>query len=255
MRGLSAHRWDLFWLLTRTEFRMRDQGTLIGFLWTLLHPLFIFLILSTLFSHWMAPVIPNYAGCLLIGIVQWNFFLSGTDAGLTSLRRKAVILGSYSFPRVLIVLSSVSAVLVSHLLEWAVLLAVLCVMGVRPAVSWLALPALIGLELALIVAISCVLSVWAVTIRDLERLWSLLLYGFFFLTPVFYTTAVMTGTARRILAVNPLALIIEATRSAMIDGSFGLSAGSLIFAGAVAGLCAAALAGFERSSRGITELL
>jgi ABC-2 type transport system permease protein len=255
MRDRPAYLWDLFWMLTRTEFRLRDQGTLIGFLWTLVHPLFIFLILSTLFSHWMAPMIPHYAGCLLIGILQWNFFLSGTDAGLTSLRRKARLMASYAFPRVLIVLSSVFAVLLSHLLEWAVLLAVLAAMGILPSVVWLALPAFIGLELALVVALSCLLSVLAVKIRDLERVWSLLLYGFFFLTPVFYTTEVMTGTARRILTFNPLARIIESTRAAVLGGSFQFSSHSLLLAAAMAGLCAVCVGFFGRMSRGIPEYL
>src|SRR5207237_8705306 len=111
----TGQRWDLFWMLTRTEFRLRDQGTLVGFLWTLMHPLFIFAVLSTMFAHWMAPKIPHYSACLLIGIVQWNFFLSGTEAGLTSLRRKARLMASFAFPRALIVLSSVVAVLLSHL--------------------------------------------------------------------------------------------------------------------------------------------
>lgn len=255
MSERRAYLWDLFWLFTRTEFRLRDQGTLIGFLWTLLHPLFIFLILRTLFAHWMAPIIPHYAGCLLIGIVQWNFFLTGTDAGLTSLRRKARLLASYSFPRVLIVLSAVSAVLLSHLLEWAVLLGVLIAMGIRPGAAWLALPAFIALELALITALSCALSILAVRFRDLERAWSLLLYGFFFLTPVFYTTEVMTGTARSILAVNPLARIIEGTRAAAIGGQFRPSPAEWALAAGVLALCAAALALYGRSSRGITEIL
>jgi hypothetical protein len=33
---MDGQGWDLFWILTRTEFRRRDQGTLMGFLWTLL---------------------------------------------------------------------------------------------------------------------------------------------------------------------------------------------------------------------------
>jgi len=254
-RGCAAYHWDLFWMLTRTEFRLRDQGTVIGFLWTLLHPLFIFLILHTLFRHAMAPLIPQYASCLLIGIVQWNFFSTGTSAGLTSLLRKSGLISSHSFPRVLVVLSAVSAVLLSHLLEWGVLLAALTALGARPGLGWLALPALIAAELALVVGVSCLLAVTAVRLRDLERAWSLILYGLFFMTPVFYTAEALGGSAPNLTALNPLAWVIGATRACVLEGAARPAAESALIGAALAGFCAAALALFSRQSRVIAERL
>lgn len=254
-RGGAAYQWDLFWMLTRTEFRLRDQGTVAGFLWTLLHPLFIFVILHTLFRHAMEPLIPQYAVCLLIGIVQWNFFSTGTSAGLTSLLRKSGLLSNHAFPRVLVVLSAVAAVLLSHLLEWGVLLAALVALGTRPSPGWLALPALIALELALVVGASCVLAVTAVRLRDLERAWSLILYGLFFMTPVFYTAEALGGPAGRLTALNPLALVIGASRAAVLEGAWRPSGESLWLAAALSAFCAAALAVFPRLSRGIAERL
>jgi len=247
--------WDLFWMLTRTEFRLRDQGTAAGFLWTLLHPLFIFLILYVLFTRWMAPLIPDFAAYLLIGIVQWNFFSSGTSAGLSSLRRKAGLIASYAFPRVFVVLSSVCAVLLSHLLEWAVALAALAAMGVRPTAFWLCLPLLIGLELALVTGLSAVLALLAVDVRDLDRVWSIFLYGFFFLTPVFYAAEVVSAPAWQLVALNPLTVIITATRAALLGGTCRPPAGAWLLAAACAALGAAALACFGRLSRGVAEKL
>ncbi len=250
-----AYRWDLFWMLTRTEFRLRDQGTLAGFLWTLLHPLLIFLILNLVFTQWMSPQVPDYAACLLIGIVQWNFFATATSAGLTSLRRKAGLIGSYAFPRIAVVLSSIFAVLLSHLLEWAVLLAALVVLGVSPRPGWLALPLLIVLELALAVGLAGLLSVLAVEIRDLEHVWGLLLYGLFFLTPVFYTTDVLGAAARPWVALNPLSWIVEATRAVMLGPGARWPSGGMILVAACAGLCGLALGLFGRLSRDIVEEL
>ncbi|TBR18480.1 hypothetical protein EPO15_15180 [bacterium] len=254
-RTRAAYHWDLFWMLTRTEFRLRDQGTLIGFLWTLLHPLFIFLILHALFVHAMSPRIPQYASRLLIGIVQWNFFSTGTSAGLTSLRRKSGIIASHAFPRLLVVLSSVAAVLLSHLLEWGVLLAGLCAAGTLPNPGWLALPFLVAAELALVAGVSCLLALWAVHLRDLERAWSLLLYGLFFMTPVFYTAEALGGAAPLLTALNPLAWVIEGTRAALLDGALRPSNASLGLAAGLAAFCAAAGTFFSSRSRGIAERL
>ncbi|MFA6028458.1 MAG: ABC transporter permease [Elusimicrobiota bacterium] len=250
-----AYHWDLFWMLTRTEFRMRDQGTFGGFLWTLLHPLFIFLILYGVFTRMMAPQVEHYAAYLLIGIVQWNFFSVATTAGLTSLRRKAGLLGHFNFPRILIVLSAVFSVLISHLLEWPVLMTGLLAMGLEPNAGWLLLPAVILVETALVAGLSCFLAVAAVHLRDLERAWSIALYGLFFLTPVFYAAGIVSGTGRLLLSANPLAAVLAASRALIFAHPSPALAG-LLPAGAVAlALCVSAAVLFPRMSRGLVEKL
>jgi ABC-type polysaccharide/polyol phosphate export permease len=250
-----AYHWDLFWMLTRTEFRMRDQGTLGGFLWTLLHPLFIFLIMYEVFTRTMAPRVEHYAAYLLIGIVQWNFFAVATSAGLTSLRRKAGLLSHFNFPRIMIVLSAVFSVLMSHLLEWPVLLAVLLAMGLRPAAGWLLLPAVILVEAALAVGLSCFLAVAAVHLRDLERAWAIALYGLFFLTPVFYADDVLGAAGRLLVRANPVGAVIAASRGLIFGPASPALAGLLPAGAAALVLCAAAVALFPKISRGLVEKL
>lgn len=248
-----AYHWDLFWMLTRTEFRLRDQGTIGGFLWTLLHPLFIFLILYGVFTRSMASWVDHYAAYLLIGIVQWNFFATATSAGLTSLRRKAGLLRHYRFPRILVVLSSVSAILISHLLEWPILLIALLAMGLKAQASWLLLPGVILIEAALIAGVSFFLSVAAVHWRDLERSWAIALYGLFFLTPVFYSTEVVGAAGRLLLDANPVSTIIAATRSLLLGAAAPTDLLPAIAAAVL--LCAAGLMLFPRMNRGLVEKL
>ncbi|MFA6316130.1 MAG: ABC transporter permease [Elusimicrobiota bacterium] len=246
---------DLFWMLTRTEFRLRDQGTLGGFLWTLLHPLFMFLILYAVFTRMMGSKVENYAAYLLIGVVQWNFFAAATSGGLTSLRRKAGLISHFRFPRVLIVLSSVVAILLSHLLEWLVLLVGLLALGLRPGAGWLLLPGIIVVEAALAAGLSCLLSVAAVHLRDLERAWGIALFGLFFLTPVFYAGDLLGAGGRLMLYANPVAAVIEATRGLLI-GPPPTSLAVLAPAAAVSlTLLAGGVLAFPRLSRGIVERL
>lgn len=250
-----GQKWDLFWMLTRTEFRMRDQGTWAGFAWTLLHPLFIFLILNTLFTHWMGAHVEHYAAYLLIGIVQWNLFSTATGAGLTSLRRKSSLIAAHDFPRLFVVLSSVFSVLLSHLLEWVVLFGALLAMGIRPNACWLLLPAVILLELVLTTGLSCWLSVANVHARDLDRVWGIALYGLFFMTPVFYTADVLGGAGRRLIALNPMSAIIDATRALLIDGRVPAVSSLLPASVLAAALCAAGVAAYPRLTRGVAEKL
>jgi len=250
-----GYHWDLFWMLTRTEFRMRDQGTWAGFVWTLLHPLFIFIILSVLFTQWMGTRVEHYPAYLLIGIVQWNFFSIATGGGLTCLRRKASLIAHHDFPRLFVVLSSVFAVLLSHLLEWLVLFGALVLMDIRPSATWLLLPALILLELALATGLSFLLSVLAVHVHDLDRVWGIALYGLFFMTPVFYTADVIGGAGRRLVELNPMSAIIGATRVLVIGGRLPEFGPLLPVVSLAVVLCVAGCILYPRLTRGVAEKL
>lgn len=252
MNRSSLHALDLVRMLTAIEFRARDQGTLLGFLWTLLRPLAQFAVLHAVFSRWMGPRVPDWTAFLLVGVVQWDFFAGATTHGLTSLRRKAGLVTHHAFPRIVIVLSSVLAVLLSHLLEWAVLLAVLPLMGVKPAASWLLLPALITAEAVLALGAACVLAALSARIRDVEQAWSLALYALFFLTPVFYTPELLPPATARLVALNPLGGLIGAAR-ALLWGNAPSGLGLPLAVTAVAALLG--LGAFPRLARDVEELL
>lgn len=247
--------WALLWTLTRTEFRLRDQGTLMGFLWTLLSPLFHFVILYALFTRWMAPLMDNYPGYLLVGLVQWNFFATATAGGLTSLRRKAALVSNFAFPRVLVVLASVGAVFASHLLEWALTLAALLLLGTPPSRAWLCLPLLLAVELALAAGTACLLSLLFLKVRDLERVWGIVLYGAFFATPVFYSPAILSGTGRALVGANPVAAILEATRTVLFQGLPPAGPPFWTAAALALGLAAAGAAAFRLWDGAVAERL
>ncbi|MBI3298066.1 MAG: ABC transporter permease [Elusimicrobia bacterium] len=249
---MNRSRWDLFCLLTAVEFRARDQGTALGFLWTLLRPLTQFAILYTVFGGWMGPRVDGWAAYLLVGVVQWDLFAGVTGHSLTCLRRKSGLLRAAAFPRVLVVLSTAASVLLSHLAEWALLLAVLPLLGVPPRAAWLALPALIAAEAALALGAACLLAALAPALRDLEQAWGLALYALFFLTPVFYAAEMAGPQGQALIALNPLAALIEATR----DLLWGRALPELTTPAALAAASAAAgLFLFPRLARGAEERL
>lgn len=253
MSAARARRlFDLWRLLTRAEFKARDQGTWLGFAWTLLRPLGQFAVLHAVFGGWMAPRVEHWSAYLLVGVVMWDLFAGATAYGLTSLRRKAGLVTHFAFPRVLVPLSSASAVLLSHVLEWLLLLALLPALGVAPRASWLLLPALVAAEAALALGTACLLAALAPRLRDLEQAWSLCLYALFFLTPVFYTADVVGTNGPLLAALNPLAALIEAAR-ALLWGGAAPALGPALGLAAAAALAGTAL--FGRLERGGVERL
>lgn len=73
--------------LIKTDFKLRYQGSVIGYLWSILKPILLFLILYLVFVRFMrfGEAIPHFAVALLLGITIWNFFSEATNMGMLSI--------------------------------------------------------------------------------------------------------------------------------------------------------------------------
>jgi ABC-type polysaccharide/polyol phosphate export permease len=246
MRLTEPRYWNLLWELTRTDFKLRDQGTVLGFLWTLLHPALMFVVLYLLFTKWVGKFVDNYAAYLIIGIVQWQFFEKATSFSLSSLRRKAMLARNFKFPKEIIVLSSVGCVFWSYLLELAVLLLFLFCLGIRPSLCWLALPCAVCGNLLLTLGASLSLSLLAVLYEDIERIWSILTLIGFYMTPIFYPLSILTPGRQELLKLNPMLHVIDAFRFSLIGAPIDVHSGFLYAMLLGAGLSVGALILFRR---------
>jgi len=93
----------LIWTLIRTDFKVRYHGTIGGFVWALLKPVSMFLVLLAVFSFIFAPTDPYYRPNLILGLFLWEFFAEGTKVGLVSLFAKGYLLTKTRFPRWIVV--------------------------------------------------------------------------------------------------------------------------------------------------------
>lgn len=220
------------------EWRLREQSSLFGFFWTLLHPLMLFLVLLVVFTRWLGSKGSDYPGQLLIGLVTYNFFAAGTSYCCTALRRRRGIVLNFLIPRELIVLSSVLSVAISYFLELVVLAVVLVCLGHPPTWSWLAMPLISAILLLCVSGVALPLSTVGARFPDFERVWAIAIQTGFFLTPVFYRISDVPPSHRTWLALNPMARLIETARVCLLYGrlpslkgaAFGLAASSAIAA-------------------------
>ncbi len=204
--------------LTLSEFKLREQSTFLGFLWTLLQPALLFLALYGLFTRWTGRNTADYAAYLLIGVVQYGFFNSGSTFGLSSLNRRSSLLLNFRIPRELVVLSAVFSVTISYFFELATMLAFLLLLGARPSAAWLWLPGIVLAHVAFVAGLCLWLAVVSARFRDWERIWTVVTTCGFFLTPIFYTLDSVSPGRRRALLLNPMTHIIELSRGCLMRG-------------------------------------
>src|SRR4051794_31385362 len=110
--SVSRNYWSMVRELALTEFKLKYQGSIFGYLWSLMKPLAVFGVLYLVFSVFIriGSDIPNYPVYLLLGIVMWNYFAESTSNAMRSIVDKGDLIRKVYFPRIVILFaSSVSA--------------------------------------------------------------------------------------------------------------------------------------------------
>lgn len=208
--------------LVKTDFKLRYQNSVLGYLWSLLRPLFLFLILYLVFTVFL-PVgdgVPHYAVYLLLGIVLWSYFAEVTSSSVGAIVGKGDILRKINFPRYVIILAISFSALINLALNFLII-AVFMVVG-RVSLGWEAL-AILPLILELFVfsiAVGFFLSALFVRFRDLSYIWEILMQAGFYGTPILYPMSKIDYPAvQKILLMNPMAQIIQDARYVLVTPS------------------------------------
>jgi lipopolysaccharide transport system permease protein len=251
----TPHPLGLVWTLVRTDFKVRYHGTIGGFVWALLKPLTMFLVLMTVFSF-VFQSDPNYRLNLIVGLFFWDFFAEGTKVGLTSLAAKSFLLTKTRFPRWILVVISISNPLITVLVFVIAIVTTSAVMGRLPSVWGVLLVLLYLLELGLIVTgFSLATSALFLRYRDLNQVWEVLLQAGFFVTPVVYPLEILPERLHFYLYCWPPTAPIQFARSVLVLGVVpSLRAHALLAAASLASLAVGTLL-FRRFSPRCVEYL
>jgi ABC-2 type transport system permease protein len=203
--------------LVRTDFKLRYQGSILGYLWTLLKPLLLFVILYTVFTKFLriGHGIPNWPLSLLLGLVLWNFFLEATSQSLQSIVKNGSLLRKINIPRYMIPTAATLSAFINMLLNLVVVF-VFLILGDKSALGWDTLvifPLLIIELFAFSISVGLILGTVYVNFRDLDHIWEVVGRALFYLIPIIYPlTLIPHAWVTKIIMLDPLAQIIQEAR-------------------------------------------
>jgi ABC-2 type transport system permease protein len=207
-------------LLAVTDFRLRFFGSVLGYLWQVMHPLMLFGVLYLVFTE-VVPIggdVPFYGVALLAGIVLFVFISESTSQSVQSLVEREPIVRKIQFPRLAVPLSVVLTALFRLGLNLLVVFVFLFAAGGRIRLTWLEVPLLIALLALLAAGLAALLSALYVHFRDVKPIWDVILQVLFYGSPIFYSIDVITNdTVRELLMLNPFAAVLQQFRHAVID--------------------------------------
>ena len=207
--------------LVITDFKLRYQGSALGYAWSVLKPLFLFAILYLVFDKFLGlgRAIEHFPVYLLIGVVLWNFFAESTNLGLQSIINRGDLIRKINFPKYIIVISGT----ISSLINLAINIGVVCIFAIINCVdfSWtmlLIIPLVIELYIFAL-SIAFLLSALNVKYRDTSYLWEVFMQAAFYATPILYPLQMVYGQwpeAAKLLMLNPVAQVIQDVRQVFV---------------------------------------
>lgn len=208
--------------LIKTDFKLRYQGSVIGYLWSILKPLMLFAIMYIVFIHFLrlGGDVPHFPVALLLGNVIWSFFSEATNMGMVSIVTRGDLLRKLNFSKEIIVLSSVFGAAINFSINLIVVLIFSLFNGVE--FTWTVIAALpLFVELFLLATgVAFILSTLFVRFRDLAQIWEVFMQAGMYATPIIYSLSFVAERsllAAKVIMLNPLAQIIQDMRYFIID--------------------------------------
>ena len=205
--------------LVKTDFKLRYQNSLLGYLWSVLKPLFLFLIMYMVFVKVLNVNfgVKNSGAYLLLGLVIWGFFTEMTGGSVGAIVGKGDLLRKLNFPRYTIVLATGLSSLINLFINMIVVFIFIFVGGHQFHLDVVLAP-LVFLELFVLgMALAFFLSALYVRLRDIGYVWDVILQAMFYATPIFFPINLAPIWAQKILILNPVAQTLQDARYLLIS--------------------------------------
>ena len=245
--------------LVKRDFQGRYAGSLLGFVWSLVQPLWLLLLFTFVFSTVLkvSPVgevhTESFAIFLFAGLLPWMAIQEGVLRSATAITDNANLVKKLRFPAEILVLAVVLAALLHEAIAATIFLGVLAWVG---ELSWGGLPLLliaVPLQIGLTVGLGLLVSGVHVFFRDTAQLLAMVLNAWFYLTPVVYPLGLVPERFRSWLELNPLTPLVGLYRQAFLSGSPAPVAGTGALAGVVAVLLSLGFWLFRRLKKAFAD--
>ena len=206
--------------LVKRDLKGRYKGSVLGFLWTFINPLFQLLIYTFVFSIVLNNDIENYYMFLFVALIPWIFFSTCLAGGTNCINGQKDMVKKIYFPREVLPLSFVISNFINMLLSFLVVFAVMFIMRFpfNPLAMLCLIPVMIT-EFILALGFTFILSAVTVYFQDMQYIMGIITMAWQFLSPVMYSVdRIPTRFQTLYMYINPMAPIIVAYRDILYYG-------------------------------------
>ncbi len=211
---------DLIRVLVSKELKLRYKSTILGYAWSVLHPLAFALVYFFVFKIVMRIQMENYALFIITGLFPWQWFNNSVNASNLFFLGNSSLIKKVKFPRSFLVLTGVLNDLIHFVATIPVIVIFMLIYRKYPSAQWFyQLPLLVLVQFGFTYSVSLFLATCNLFFRDLERITNIFTMLWFFLTPIIFPIEMIPERFRWFLIFNPMASLIDCWRKVLLEGT------------------------------------
>ncbi|HNQ68874.1 MAG TPA: ABC transporter permease [Bacteroidales bacterium] len=189
--------------LVKKNFTLKYKQTLLGFLWSLLHPAFFLLIFIAVFSS-IFKTVENYPLYVLSGLVFFLYFSEATNRLSGIFIKNSHMIKNYGLSKITYPLAEIGSELVTFLIGLVPFMIIMYFMGMNIHFHLLYLLPIIILFTIFTFTVGIILGSLNVFFRDIGILWITLSPALFYMSPIVYNYEIIPEKFKLFIAMNPL---------------------------------------------------
>lgn len=198
--------------------RRRYQRSVLGFAWSLLNPLLMMIVLTTVFSLLFNRDPKSYGVFIFTGMVPWAFVSESIISSCLSITHAENFMKKVYIPKIFFPLVTVTTELINFIFSLVSMLCLGLFLGLQIKWSIVLLPAAMLLTYLFVFGISLTMAVATVYFRDLAHLVRVLLSCFFYLIPIVYPISAIPKKYESFFMANPFSYFIMLFRKIIYYG-------------------------------------
>ena len=203
--------------LVLRDIKVRYKRSVLGFLWVMLNPLLMMLVLSMVFSELFKISTKNYPSYLLSGIILWNFFAQSTSTSLASLLSNRNLIKKVYIPKAIFPLSVVFSAAINFLFSLVPLTLIFILNGTGIGRNIYLLPLVIVMVGIFSFGMSLILSTMTVFFHDTIYIYEVCLLAWMYMTPIFFPASIVPEKFLFIFHLNPLYYYVNIFRGVLYE--------------------------------------
>lgn len=225
LRDLWVYR-ELILFMVWRDLKVRYKQTLLGAAWAVIQPVMTMLVFNFLFGR--VAKMPSdgipYPLFSFAALLPWGLFSTALNSASRSLTSNHNMISKVYFPRLVLPLASVLGGLVDFAISFVILIGMMYYYNVTPGwIALWALPLFILLSIVTALGVALWLSAVNVQYRDVAHALPFITQFWLFITPVAYSSQVISDQWQLVYSLNPMAGVVNGFRWALLGTSTGPS--------------------------------
>lgn len=207
--------------LVTKDIKLKYRRSFLGYLWSILNPLMIMVIMVLVFSNIFRFDIENYPVYLIIGQTIFNFVSESTNQAMWSITGNAALLKKTYVPKYIFTLSRVTSAFINMVFALGAMLIVFLICRVRFNINMCFIPVILLQVYVFALGLGLFLAQGTVFFRDIQYIYSAFLTAWMYATPIFYPIDQVSFEIMRLIKhFNPLYAYITQFRTIVLEGMF-----------------------------------